>query len=67
LTAVVARRLGLYSSSEKKPFARSNGEVFSFVDINVVFRPRTLDVSYLKLAEETLNWGEYVADVLGCG
>ena len=24
-------------------------------------------MSYPDLAEETLNWGSYIADILGCG
>jgi len=46
LVAVVARRLGLYSSSEKRPLTRSNGDVFSDADTVVVFNPSRLEVIY---------------------
>ena len=65
---VVARRLGLYSSSEKRPLTRSNGDVFSEADTIVVFNPRRLDVIYsLAFRRRRRRGGGDVADERGGG
>lgn len=68
LVDVVARRLGLYSSSEKRPLTRSNGDVFSDADTIVVFKSRRLEViCSLAPRRRRRGGGGDVADESGGG
>jgi hypothetical protein len=53
--AVVARRLGLFSSSEKRPLTRSSGVVRSSATMVVVFSPRKCVVIYVNPVKEGAN------------